>query len=438
MINLINFFSQTALFVYALIIFLILAVICFLLFYKNIKEDSTVLIKASKKEKRDLIDFSEGLGADALNQKNKKEGQRFSDLIVFDEQNLNAPPESFDEVSSLKKFSEDFRNFCATYAEDKKLYYTESDIRSFISNLATSHIMILQGMSGTGKTSIATAFQKFIENTKGVDVIPIQPMWKERSDLLGYYNEFTKKFNETQLLKELYLATYSDKMFIIVLDEMNIARVEYYFAEFLSMLELNVADRKIEITNDHWDKDPAHIIDGKLKVLENVYFLGTANNDESTFSISDKVYDRAMVINLDKRAEPFNGVKVAPCKISNTNFMKLTKNAVETYSNTEYEIVDGWVNDINVLLNQYFGVNFGNRMVVQIKQFVPVYVACGGTKEEAFDDFVSKKILRKLEAKDPYRVNNSLEDFIKDLDIKFGRENLKLCREVLSKYRIGR
>ena len=76
--------------------------------------------------------------------------------------------------------------------------------------------MILQGMSGTGKTSIALAFEDFIGNQ--TTVIAVQPMWKERSDLVGYFNEFTKKFNETPLLKELYKSNFSDKIFIIVLD----------------------------------------------------------------------------------------------------------------------------------------------------------------------------------------------------------------------------
>lgn len=82
-------------------------------------------------------------------------------------------------------------------------------------------------------------------------------MWKERTDLIGYYNEFTKRFNETDLLKKLYEANYSDEIYITVLDEMNIARVEYYFAEFLSLLELpNSEERLLTVVSDRWRTIP--------------------------------------------------------------------------------------------------------------------------------------------------------------------------------------
>ena len=67
-------------------------------------------------------------------------------------------------------------------------------------------------MSGTGKTSLAYAFGEFLQNT--TTIIPIQPMWKERTDLVGYYNEFTKKFNETPLLNKMYQANYTDDIYI--------------------------------------------------------------------------------------------------------------------------------------------------------------------------------------------------------------------------------
>ena len=164
--------------------------------------------------------------------------------------------------------------------------------------------MILQGMSGTGKTSLAYAFGEYINNQ--AVVVPIQPMWKERTDLIGYYNEFTKKFNETTLFQKLYEANYNDQIYITVLDEMNIARVEYYFAEFLSLLELpDHKKRYLDVISDMWENDPKLLNEGKLLLPRNMWFVGTANNDDSTFAISDKVYDRAMVINLDKKSNPF-------------------------------------------------------------------------------------------------------------------------------------
>ena len=164
----------------------------------------------------------------------KAEGKgRFCKLCNLDDIRVSLQRTSYDEHITLRQFCENFRNYAASRL---KLYYDIDDIRRFIAGMAVSKILILQGMSGTGKTSLAHAFGDFIDNTS--TVIPVQPMWKERTDLIGYYNEFTKRFNETLLLEKMYEANYSKDMYITVMDEMNIARVEYYFAEFLSLLEL--------------------------------------------------------------------------------------------------------------------------------------------------------------------------------------------------------
>ena len=102
----------------------------------------------------------------------------------------------YDTAVTLDRFCEDFRNYAAYKL---KLYYDINDIRRFVAGMAVSKILILQGMSGTGKTSLAHAFGEFVDNRS--TVIPVQPMWKERTDLIGYYNEFTRRFNETLLLE---------------------------------------------------------------------------------------------------------------------------------------------------------------------------------------------------------------------------------------------
>ena len=88
------------------------------------------------------------------------------------------------------------------------------------------------------------------------------------------------------LLKKLYEARYTDEIYAIVLDEMNFARVEYYFADFLSQMELSPANRYLEVVSDTWDDDPKLLNRGMLRIPENVWFIGTANNDDSTFARS--------------------------------------------------------------------------------------------------------------------------------------------------------
>ena len=358
-----------------------------------------------------------------------KDAYRFSKLYDLD--NEKRDEVNFDKLTSLSTFCNEFRYYCA---EKLNLYYEIEDIRAFVSNLGVSKLMILQGMSGTGKTSIALAFEKFIGNV--LEPVAIQPMWKERSDLVGYFNEFTKKFNETLLLEELYKSNFDDKIYIIILDEVNIARIEYYFAEFLSLLEYPDEDRrKLEITNDVWINDPKMLKEGRLLIKDNVYFLGTANNDESTFAISDKVYDRSMVLNLNKKATPFKGEKVKERKISNSDFKNLCEDKINQFKLSEdYKVVLKWINIIDDLLNKDFAINFGNRMLNQIVKYVPLYVECGGNKEEAFDDFISKKILRKLESKDFLRLGPAINKFLGELDEYFGKDSLPLSREYLKKF----
>ena len=96
--------------------------------------------------------------------------------------------------------------------------------------------------------------------------------------------------------------------------------------------------------------------------------------------------------------------------------------------------LDKWISFVSELLNEKFFINFGNRMVKQIKVFIPVYMACGGSAIDAFDDFFSKKILRKLESKDYLKLGRSVNSFIERMDEYFGKENMKKSKEYLSRY----
>ncbi len=331
-------------------------------------------------------------------------------------------------VQSLAELCEKFRRFAAT---NLHLYYTEAQIREFIASLTVSHILILQGISGTGKTSLTYAFGEFIGNPS--TIIPVQPMWKERSDLLGYYNEFTRKYNETILLRKMYEANSSESIYITVLDEMNIARVEYYFAEFLSLLEIpNPELRYLEVVTDKWDDDPEGLKDGRIKLPENMWFIGTANNDDSTFSISDKVYDRAMVVDLDSRTTPFAGEEAEPTvPVSYRDFMMLAETAQRGYEITRRN--ERRLKALDEHLTETFQITFGNRIMRQIRSYISVYVSCGGDELEALDDILCKKVLRKLAYKDLSLMKGDLEDTAKYLETLFGEGKMPKCRRYLSR-----
>ena len=357
---------------------------------------------------------------------NGKESRFF--MLSKTDKDMENRREYFDDdyEITLEEFCERFRQYAAYKLG---LYYDKSDIRRFISGMAVSHILVMQGMSGTGKTSLAYAFGEFLQNKS--TIVPIQPMWKERTDLIGYYNEFTHKFNETVLLQKMYEANYSKDLYITVLDEMNIARVEYYFAEFLSLLEIpNPEGRYIDVVTDKKKKDPKLLRDGRLKLPTNMWFIGTINNDDSTFAVSDKVYDRAMVMNLDKKAEIFEAEEKEPIKIS----IEYWENMVER-ARSEYKLTERGKRKIQKLdkyMVDHFHITFGNRIMKQINQYVPMYIACGGEETEAIDDILAKKVLRKLEAQNPIYVRNSVEGLKEYLDEVFGQDKMVCCKAYLT------
>ena len=352
---------------------------------------------------------------------------RFCKLCNLDEIRISLQRASYDDHITLRQFCENFRNYAASRL---KLYYDIADIRRCVAGMAVSKILILQGMSGTGKTSLAHAFGDFIDNTS--TVIPVQPMWKERTDLIGYYNEFTRRFNETLLLEKMYDANYSRDMYVTVMDEMNIARVEYYFAEFLSLLELpNEDERLLTVVSDVWEDDPAQLINGNVKLPPNMWFIGTANNDDSTFAISDKVYDRAMIMNLDMKADPFIAPKTQKTVISAEQFNKLASDAMREYEVTARNMKR--IEELDKYLIKHFQITFGNRIMKQIKNYIPVYVACGGDELDAIDDILAKKVLRKLEMQNPIYIKNEAEGLCSYLDNLFGQDKMVLCKSFMAR-----
>ncbi len=431
------FTSNVAIMVY-IIIFAIAIIAIAILFIVN---ESLTNEKISKIEGGDpLMNAMKGqpqvIPADALkdagtdNKKKKDSGDRFQKLILLDKQYPKKEYVTSTEDLTLEYLCRRFRSFASRIAGNP-LYYSIDDIRRFVAALGVTKIMILQGMSGTGKTSLPVAWGKFTRVP--TTVVPVQPMWKERSDLIGYFNEFTGKFNESMILEKLYEANKTNRIYLIVLDEMNIARVEYYFAEFLSLLELPTVDERIlEVTSSISKKDPKELHNGKLILPDNVYFIGTANNDDSTFAISDKVYDRSMVMNLDYRCDPFIGEDdYDPITISDDTLKALFTKAQQEYALTKRG--RSHIKEFDKYLSEIFQVTFGNRIRRQIEKYVPIYIACGGTEEEALDDILAKKVLRKLESQNPIYIKAKADDLINKMAEIFGKDKTPVCEAVIRK-----
>ncbi len=350
-------------------------------------------------------------------------GNRFSKLSLIDMEYANYKIKNYGNSFDLQELCDMFRNFAASKL---RLYYKPSLIRTFIAGLASTRLVILQGISGTGKTSLAYAWGKFLKHDSCV--ASVQPSWRDRTDLFGYLNEFTKKFNETEILKELYIAGYTDDVYTIILDEMNLSRVEYYFAEMLSILEMpNKAEWIIEIVPNIHPQDPKKLIQGKIRIPANMWYIGTINNDDSTFAVTDKVYDRAMPIDINEKGQIFECPEQDALDINYTYLDSLFSKAMEDFAISQ-DTLDK-IEKMDDYVIQHFRIAFGNRIVSHMKKFVPVFVACGGTEVEGVDYFIAKKILRKFEQLNLAYIKDEIDGYVEFLNNTFGKNSMKECIE---------
>ena len=344
---------------------------------------------------------------------------RFPKLTLVDEKYAALTPPEYDNEISLQEFAEGYRRYAAS---QMKLYYTPEIVRRFVAGMAASKLLILEGISGTGKTSLPYSFSRYLSNPS--TIVSVQPSFRDRTELLGYFNEFSKRFNETEFLRALYEANYRPDPTLIVLDEMNLARIEYYFAEMLSVLEMpNKDEWVLDLVPTAWDGDPVKMDGGKIHVADSTWFIGTANNDDSTFTITDKVYDRAMPIELNERADAFECELQPHCNVTAEHLEYLFQKA-----QVDYPISDELMNKMQKLDNYLitrFKLSFGNRIMKQLYDFIPIYVACGGTELGGMDYIVARKVLKKFESMNVTFVRDEITGLITYIDKLFGKAEMQ-------------
>ena len=355
------------------------------------------------------------------------ETNRFPKLTLVDQRYADFVEPVFDDEITLAQLVDDYRRFACSQMH---LYYTEEIIRRFVAGMASSKLLILEGISGTGKTSLPYSFSRFLDNP--ATMISVQPSYRDRTELLGYFNEFSKRFNETEFLRALYEAGYREEPSIIVLDEMNLARIEYYFAEMLSVLEMPSQDEWVlDLVPTAWPGDPKHLFDGKIRVPNSIWFVGTANNDDSTFTITDKVYDRAMPIELNERADAFECDPQGSCRITSQHLEQMFAQAKRDYPisrETEEKL-----QKLDNYLQTRFKLAFGNRIIKQMHDFIPVYVACGGTELDGMDYIVARKVLKKLESMNITFVRDEIRSLIEYIEKVFGKANMPDSKAYLTR-----
>jgi predicted nucleic acid-binding Zn-ribbon protein len=228
---------------------------------------------------------------------------------LWSKQNISQTKRTIDNsATGEQQFISEFTN----YLIQEGLTFPERVINAFHTSLKVqdiSALVILAGISGTGKSELPQRYAEYIGAQKLT--LAVQPRWDSPQDLQGFYNYIEKKYKPTDLMRGLYQYQYhpdgnkrenddpmKDRLVIVLLDEMNLARVEYYFSDFLSKLE----SRRSQAT--YLDLDvgslPLREEERKLPIPKQFLFVGTMNEDETTQSLSDKVLDRANVLTFGK------------------------------------------------------------------------------------------------------------------------------------------
>ena len=181
----------------------------------------------------------------------------------------------------------------------------------------------------------------------------------------------------------------------------------------------------VDIVSASWPNDPKRLVNGKLRLPGNLWYIGTINNDESTFMVTDKVYDRAMPIDINTKVEPFKCREQDAIDINSSYLESLFADAIAKYPVSSKGLDQ--VKEMDDYIIQHFRIAFGNRIMKQLNIFAPVYVACGGKEVEAIDYFIAKKILRKFDALSVSAIRDEIDPFISFLNKKYGKGTMKEC-----------
>ncbi|QHW31040.1 hypothetical protein GZH47_09345 [Paenibacillus rhizovicinus] len=303
----------------------------------------------------------------------------------------------------------------------KKLCYEREDLINFHISIKTNPITILSGMSGTGKSQLALQYAKTLGLSKQAGtllVLPISPSFTEPEDLIGFHNSGTGLYvpSETGLVDFLIHAKNNKtQMHMVIFDEMNLSQVEYWFAPFISLLELDEDDsyRQLKL----WSQDAVCHNSAKypasIEIGDNVIFIGTANMDETTKDFSDRLLDRANIVTPRKMKFTSHKKSIAESfeqEFTNDNFMELyrnrntyrswnfNRNAWSAFNDSELEFFDR-LHDTVQSFDKQKGVSF--RALERIGLFlnnIPVDESGEPSikREDAMDLQVKQRILTKI------------------------------------------
>ncbi|WP_035430371.1 McrB family protein [Bacillus sp. UNC322MFChir4.1] len=309
------------------------------------------------------------------------------------------------------EFMEVFQNECKRLG----LYYDTKDLYNFHTAMKTGSLVILAGMSGTGKSKLVQCYANALKlNKDQMLFVPVRPFWQDDADVIGYLDTLHNVYRpgDSGVMNILaHAKDYSEDLHIVCFDEMNLARVEHYFSQFLSVLELEENKRILRLYNEEFSARiyNQNVFPPTLRIGSNVIFVGTVNLDESTFQFSDKVLDRANVITLNM--QPYSNVLQMEEQRKQESFIPnsepFTFDEYETFKRKEREISlheneSKFLWDLHIeLQNCSRNLGIGWRIIRQISNFlnnIPLNAPL--SREEAFDIQLVQRVLTKIRGSD--------------------------------------
>jgi len=306
---------------------------------------------------------------------------------------------------------------CETDIKSSGMRLSEGLLARFVAALITKPFLILTGLSGSGKTRLAQAFAKWMEEVDGqVEVVSVGADWTSNESVLGYRDALdpSKYRIPTSGALDLMLQALNDptRPYFLILDEMNLSHVERYFADILSSIE---SEHPIALHSADGDIDG---VPPKLPLPANLFLIGTVNIDETTYTFSPKVLDRANVIEFRISSEDIKSYLANPSPIDMSmivgkgvpfaaSFIQAAASDIGLYSSIPAAIADGVAvkSSVENCLIELFDIlspicaEFGYRTAHEIYQFIywhALLVGPGWKWEDALDAQVIQKVMPKL------------------------------------------
>lgn len=323
----------------------------------------------------------------------------------------------FNQFDNERKLIEGVEQYIAAQG----YYFKRDDIVNFYTCLKTGAMVVLAGLSGTGKSSLVRLFAEAVGAKERFRLVSVKATWNDDSDLRGFYHPEKKSYISTPFLDMIVQANaHPEQLFFVCLDEMNLSRVEYYFSDFLSVLEQDKKERKLplysenewrirksqlerqrqalengKLTQEEFDQLERHVhcYGHEVLIPDNLFICGTVNVDETTYPFSDKVLDRVQIIQFESVEfldnEMTKDLSVLPVNLTFSQFQEYCHKV------SEIPIDNNWFNELNRCL-QTGGFHFGYRVKRQIEDYCAYALHSKLFDNLSEDEIVDMQMVQKI------------------------------------------